>query len=296
MEERKLPNKGGLFKQQKKVVRVRLQQLQMNWLKNEHSAAFSTLWYYCFFFGFPRSSHSLVGALLDAHPGALIAHEQDAFRYIYHGFSREQLYALLIRNAKRKARKGRMQTSYHYHLPGQYPGTWDTLRVIGDKKGANTCRWLQAYPWLLAHLRQTINEPIKAINVIRNPFDNIATIAKRKVKWDVSKVNETVMRKAVEEYTFLSQKTLMLESELAKHERLNLYSEELVRQPRENLKALLTFLNLEPYEEYLADCEAMIFKKPTKPRWDVSWPHDLITHLEELISSNFLLQGYDFKT
>ena len=51
---------------------------------------------YCMFIGYPRSGHSLVGSLLDAHPYMLIAHELDALRYIQVGFSKKQLYHLII--------------------------------------------------------------------------------------------------------------------------------------------------------------------------------------------------------
>lgn len=295
MKARYSPNKGGAVKQQKKILRVKGQQFLMDWLKKRYEPAFSAIQYYCFFYGFPRSSHSLIGALLDAHPEALVAHEQDAFRYVQHAFTREQLYTLLIRNAERKASKGRMQTSYHYHVPDQFHGTWQNLKVIGDKKGANTCRWLKANPELLEDLRQTVNVPLKAVKVIRNPFDNIATMAKRTVKWDLNKVDASVLEKAKNEYFFLNQGVVQLENQLAPEEKLHLRSEELVNQPRETLTAMLNFLQLEPYEGYLDACEAKIFKKPRKPRWDVSWPPQLIEEVEELIEHYPWFEGYNFK-
>ncbi len=295
MRARYSPDKGGAFKRQKKALRLKGQQFLMNWLKKHYEQAFSAIESYCFFYGFPRSSHSLIGALLDAHPQALVAHEQDAFRYIQHGFKREQLYTLLIRNAERKASKGRVQTSYHYHLPDQYQGNWETLRVIGDKKGANTCRWLKANPELLEDLRQNVNVPLKAVNVIRNPFDNIATMAKRSVKWDLNKVDANVLQKAANEYFFLNQGVVQLENQLSSAEKLHLRSEELVAHPRETLTAMLNFLQLVPTDQYLAACETKIFKKPRKPRWDVSWPHQLIEEVEGLIENHPWFEGYNFK-
>lgn len=295
MKERYSPNKGGAFKRKKKTLRIKGQQLLMDWLKNRYEPAFSAIESYCFFYGFPRSSHSLIGALLDAHPEALVAHEQDAFRYIHHGFKREHLYTLLIRNAEEKASKGRMQTSYHYHLPDQYQGDWERLRVIGDKKGANTCRWLQANPELLEQLRTTVNVPLKAVNVIRNPFDNIATMAKRSVKWDLNKVDASVLEKAKNEYLFLNQGVVQLENQLSSEEKLHLRSEELVADPREAVTTMLNFLQLAPTDRYLAACEAKIFTKPRKPRWDVSWPHQLIVEVEELIEHYSWFEGYNFK-
>src|SRR5687767_7508658 len=48
---------------------------------------------YVFFVGYPRSGHSLVGSLLDAHPDMAIAHEMDALRFV-RGYSRNQLFHL----------------------------------------------------------------------------------------------------------------------------------------------------------------------------------------------------------
>ena len=42
------------------------------------------------FVGHPRSGHSLVGALIDAHPNAVVAHELDALKYVEAGFGRDR--------------------------------------------------------------------------------------------------------------------------------------------------------------------------------------------------------------
>ena len=46
---------------------------------------FETIQLYCMFVGYPRSGHSLVGAMFDAHPDIVIAHELDALRYLKAG-------------------------------------------------------------------------------------------------------------------------------------------------------------------------------------------------------------------
>lgn len=292
MEERLSPNKGGVFKRYKKALRVKGQQLLMEGVKQAYKPAFTNLKYFCFFFGYPRSSHSLLGALLDAHPHALIAHEQDAFRYVYHGFTREQLYTLLARNAIQKSRSGRIQTGYHYTLPNQYQGQWKTLKVIGDKKGANTARWLQAYPFLLEAMRGKLKESLKAVHVTRNPYDNIATIAKRKVKWQIQQVDAKVLEAAKNEYVFLSQSNKQLHQQLGDESCLHLSSENLVKTPQETLSKLLDFLELEPTSDYLADCESLLFNNPREPRWQINWPQEVIQEIESLMADNPWLKGY----
>ena len=51
--------------------------------------------------------------------------------------------------------------------------------VLGDKKGGNTARQLIAEPHLLHCCEAFTALPHRYVHVTRNPFDNIATIAKR---------------------------------------------------------------------------------------------------------------------
>ncbi|MDQ4062826.1 MAG: sulfotransferase, partial [Actinomycetota bacterium] len=80
---------------------------------------FESVGTYCMFIGYPRSGHSLVGSLLDAHPQTIIAHELDALKLVEAGFDKLQLYQLLLDNSRRFARGGREWTGYDYEVPHQ---------------------------------------------------------------------------------------------------------------------------------------------------------------------------------
>ena len=90
------------------------------------------------FIGYPRSSHSLVGAILDAHPEIIIPHQYDVIKYWnkyrpsttrktkmskYHLFynlhqlSREQA----VFGIRSKYPKGKME-GYNYNVPGSWQG------------------------------------------------------------------------------------------------------------------------------------------------------------------------------
>src|SRR5258705_7348224 len=77
---------------------------------------------YCMFLGYPRSGHSLVGSLLDAHPDVIIAHELDVLKYVHAGFSRDQIFYLLLENSKRLAARGRGYSGYSYQVPRHWQG------------------------------------------------------------------------------------------------------------------------------------------------------------------------------
>lgn len=57
-------------------------------------------------------------------------------------------------------------------------------QVIGDKKGGPTTSMLGKARGLLdlQELQKTVAVPIRLIHVIRNPFDNIATICLRRLQ------------------------------------------------------------------------------------------------------------------
>lgn len=126
---------------------------------------------YCMFIGYPRSGHSLIGSLLDAHPNIVIANELDVLKFIYARFSKRQIYYLLIENPRTWAESGRKSASYSYEVLNQWQGRFKKLQVIGDKKGWSSTLRLRSNPELLRRLQDTISLNIKFIHVIRNPYD-----------------------------------------------------------------------------------------------------------------------------
>ena len=107
---------------------------------------------YCMFIGYPRSGHSLVGSLLDAHPDIIIAHELDALRYVELGLTRDQIYSLILERSRQFTESGRVWSEYQYAVPNQSNGKYRELKVIGDKKGGITSLKLNENPMLLSRL------------------------------------------------------------------------------------------------------------------------------------------------
>ncbi|MGR3319837.1 MAG: hypothetical protein ACUZ8O_15330 [Candidatus Anammoxibacter sp.] len=90
---------------------------------------FKTIETYCMFIGYPRSGHSLIGALLDAHPNMIIAHELGALKYIYARFSKKQIFCLVLNKSQKFAETGRKLKSYSYVVPDQWHGRFSELRI-----------------------------------------------------------------------------------------------------------------------------------------------------------------------
>jgi hypothetical protein len=132
---------------------------------------------YCMFLGYPRSGHTIVASMLAAHPDTAIAIELDALRYVAAGFSREQIFHMLLERSLKQSR----QTSYEYDytVPGQWQGRVRRLRVIGDKEAGMSNLRLRWEPDLLDRLRTVIGVPLRVVHVVRHPLDNITTMLTR---------------------------------------------------------------------------------------------------------------------
>ncbi len=152
----------------------------------DHREDFETVENYCMFIGHGRTGHSLVGSLLNGHPGMVISHELDALRLLDRArvpVTQNQLFAAILQRDAEFTELGREWTKYSYDIPDTDQGEFDRLRVIGDKKGGASTRRLGYSPELLGTLRETISVPLRVIHVVRNSFDTIASRRKMKEVW-----------------------------------------------------------------------------------------------------------------
>jgi hypothetical protein len=248
--------------------------------------SFETIEAYCMFIGYPRSGHSLVGSLLDAHPEIVIAHELDALKYLHTGLiGREQLFSLLLKKDKGFTEQGRLWTyGFDYSVPGQWQGHFTQLRVIGDKKGGATTRRLARDPMLLARLRSTVGMKIHAIHVMRNPFDNIASMHRR---------GSTTLKESRDAYFSLcaANEALRRDPSICV---FDVRHEDLITEPKVVLTDLCAFLGLESTDAYLDACAAVVYPQPHRSRVDVDWPLGLRGEVQQAIDASSFLRGYAF--
>lgn len=217
---------------------------------------------FCLFIGYPRSGHSLVGSLLDAHPNSIIANELDVLRFVSAGFDHDQLFYLLLRNSELYSQKGRTQTGYQYDVPNQWQGRIDKLLVLGDKKGGMTTQRLSKNPLLIDKMRTMLGVPIKFIHVVRNPFDNITTMAFR--------TNSTILRETMHYFELCLKNTLILE--IAEPQNvLNIRHEDLIAAPEATLARMVSFLDLEADANFFKDCAGILYGSPHKSRDKHQW-------------------------
>jgi hypothetical protein len=247
---------------------------------------------YCLFIGHARSGHSIVGALLDAHPEIVISDELDALRYLDAGFSRDQLLHLSIRVARHQAARQRRKHGrsgmYSYFVPDQWQGRWDRLRVVGDSRAGWTVQRLTADPALLGRLEETMRPlTVRFIHVVRNPFDNISTMMIR---------GGRTLEGAVERYFDNCSALVRLRDRIGPERILTLRHEELIRDPRTQLSAACRFLGVEPGEEYLAACAGILYPEPSRSRANVPWSPEWIDRVNARAEAFDFLAGYGYES
>jgi hypothetical protein len=244
---------------------------------------------YCLFLGHARSGHSVIGALLDAHPQIAISDELDALRYLRAGFSRGQLlYGSIDKSRKQAAnlrrKRGRGGKTYSYHVPGGSQGRFEDLRVVGDSQAGWTTRRLAGDARLLDSLRRRMAPlELRFIHVVRNPFDNIATMMIR---------GERTFDSAFGQYESNCAAIVPLGERIGADALHRVRHEALVADPQGTLAALCTFLGVEPGASYLAAAAEQVYRSPARSRSEISWTDQQRHRVEELIGRFDYLSGY----
>ena len=278
---------GQLKRRLEKVSDVARQYLRSSVRAVRDAHLFADVETYCTFVGYPRSGHSLVAWLLDAHPETLIASELDALRYVYARFHKHQIYALILDRVEQEklARAEPSGVRYSYHVPGQWQGRFDRIRVIGDKKGGASSIRLRKHPQIYDRLREVIDARLVFIHVVRNPFDNISTLAKR---------NGVPLSAAVERYFTMAESVAALQQRVPETDWFETYHERVVADPATVLRNLCAFLDLDAPDDYIESCAGIVRQSPNRSRDDASWPASLVESVTARLQRYQFLDHYSF--
>ncbi len=244
---------------------------------------------YCMFIGYPRSGHSLIGSLLDAHPNIIISHELNVLRQLSRGHKEQRIYCEILKNTQNYAKMGRKETGYSYQVPNQWQGKYQELKVIGDKQGGGTTRMIGEDPQLIDLLYKSIQKPIKFIHVTRNPYDNISSIVRRD-----SKRLGLDFKGCIERYFSYCQTIANFKEKIKKENCYDLKHEYVIENPKIQLEKLCGFLGQETSEDYLEDCASIVFDAPQKSRSRYEWDQNLIELVQGQIEQFSFLQGYSY--
>ena len=244
------------------------------------------------FLGHARSGHSIVGALLDAHPQIVLSDELDALRYVADGFGRDRVLALCLKVARdqhrrERRKRGRSGSVYSYAVPGQWQGRHQDLRVIGDSDAGRSVQRLDGDAAFLERLRTTMAPlDLRFIHVVRNPYDNIGTMMLRSGR---------TFESAIERYFGNWAAIERLRHRLPPGAIHTIRHEDLVTSPQPQLAALCAFLDVPAPEPFLEAAAGILFRGPSHTRREVTWTTEQRRAIDAGIADHEGLAGYSFE-
>lgn len=242
---------------------------------------------FCLFIGNARSGHSVIGSLISAHPEVVISHEIDILRYVRYNFSREQIFHLILQGDRDFTGTGRqVRTGFEYAVPEEWQGRFQRLRVIGDKRGGATTNTLDFHPEILDDLRNKVRTPLRLIHVVRNPFDNITTIAER---------SEISLDESIARYFRRTEAVGRIKIRAA-GEVIDVMQEEFIADPRKVLNEILAFLGIDATKEYLDHCADVVYSAPNQSRHRGDWTKERIERVSKQLPRFDFLEGYSYSS
>ena len=255
------------------------------------TVTYADLQAFCLFIGYPKSGHSLVGALLDAHPDVVIAKAMNPLALLaVDGIPRDEVFARVIASSRDEAARGRKQNKYRYGVEGQWQGRTRALCVLGDKFSDRTTKRIAKSPDALTTFAREVGVPLRLIHVVRNPFDMVTRIAKQKIKDGTGEERRAKATAYIARLAQANDKVITAGDPPV----LTVRQEALVERPQAELARMCEFLGVEAEREYLDACAAIVFESPHRTRDLVEWSEEQIAAVDEVIARHSFFDGYSF--
>ncbi|MEO9476658.1 MAG: sulfotransferase [Cyclobacteriaceae bacterium] len=266
-----------------------------NFLGANSHRRFSQLQTICFFIGHTRSGHTLLGSILDAHPQIVIATEANMMDILEQkGLTKKGLFFFLYNWSKFIAIfLGNRSAGYSYKVKGGDQGRAKNIRVIGDNKGKGTLLKLQKNPSLLTRLHEISGLDSKVIYCSRNPFDMISTQYLKNGK-SSENINYDYLQSRIDIFKEQSLwiHRLIHSSALDIHV---MHNEDLVSRPKEEIEALVRYLDVPYTNEFIEKTSGIIFEDSRKTRFKIEWAEELIKDLEDHCQTLPFLTRYNYQ-
>ena len=300
--------------QQYKYVKMLKKSNKSYLLPNLTSQSIEDVETFVFFIGYPRSGHSIIASMIDAHPNAILAHEFNLFNKLAiqlsvgneHLLNKSHLFNSLYQDSYTEATIGWRSGKSSYNKKGyslklnvseSWQGRFRTLKVIGDKSGGSTSRVYRDHPQLFLQMYRSLVDavrvPVRVIHVVRNPYDMIATrllyrlssVKRQKAQFNSTNKleNDKVVYQAFQGL-YKEVKAVRDMVEACNLTVLEIHNEEFILNPRKEMESVCEFLGLSCSESYLRMCEKMTYKNVSRTRDSVKWT----THIKGVVETGML--------
>jgi len=243
---------------------------------------FDQLQSFCMFIGYPRSGHTIVGALLDAHPDVILSTGGKAAYLVERGYRPLQIYSILIDRSQYLAASGVDRGGYFYNVQNQWQGRYRDLKVIGDKYGADGLR-IGENDRLWLRLQHLAGGCVRFLHVVRNPYDIISSMRKRR--------NMSLEQRA-DLFFIKAEQAARSITRIGAQAVLEVRHESFVTDVRSELNRVCSFLGVQTTADYLDDCAAIVYSSPRQSRFSSPWTPELIASVAERMQAFDFLDGY----
>ena len=295
-----------------------------NYLPILNESAINQVETFLFFVGYARSGHSIIASCLDAHSDIILAHEYNLFaklvRSMTYGqlLNRTVLYNVLYQNSIVQSKQGWRSSKSTFNKKGynlkmkssaSWHGRFRKLRVIGDKSAGITSRTYQNLPSdfikALGDLSHTVQVPVKALHVIRNPYDMIATRLLYRFSEDKGRKANFTPDNQINNKRHLKQATDALNLEATavdelisvhKLETLEVHHADFIQSTNRTMKAICSFLGVKCSKRYLKVCSDAAFHVPHRSRNVIHWTKEGQHAVEKLIHDHQFFKRYSINS
>lgn len=233
---------------------------------------------YVIFVGFGHSGHSLLGALLDAHPNAAVANELNVLKQMRTlALSFDDLWRLTLGcSSHNQHGTAWTNTGYQYLVDGGSHGTVVDPKVVGDKKGGGTARMIDSDPAIWETLVNQAAGHLRVVNVLRHPLDMLAAAAYRRgIQPDKTSADRIITN---------ANAVLKSRQSVPTAHGLTFHHEAFLAAPKAQLRELCSFLGLTASDDYLNACVKGVRTRANQRRFSVDWSSDLLTYFEKALS------------
>ena len=269
---------------------------------------------FVFFVGYARSGHSIVASLLDAHPNVVIAHEYALInRWSEHpelyNNEKSALFNTLYNSSRYSAqaglrRQGLSKKGYSLDVPGWYQGSYEGgISVIGDKAGGMTAQVYRnnrsTFLSVYQQLQTTVTVPVSVIHIVRNPYDNIATMLlynehmKRSVNTTFKYNNVDALRRQIKSYFTQVKSVLSMIDNIGLND-ITIHHSDFITNPKATMRKLCNMLYITCNEQYLHMVAEHTYTTESHSRDLVKWTPELIDVVARNIAKIPLLKSYKF--
>jgi hypothetical protein len=240
------------------------------------------------FLGYPHSGHSLVGALIDAHPNAWCSHELDALSLFEQGYSAAEIYWRIKHKSRDFKKSGNRWNGHHAHFQSGSQGTCIEVHAYGDKKGGRSLRRLIEQPDLLERYQDSLSIPLKLIHVYRHPLDQL----QRRLKSRMKRTGE-IEEKALHRILLLQEKAMAQVMGLQEQFKiLHIELEALIADPKNQAAKIFEFLHLQAFEPVMVEFESKVDPNHLETGLHRDWDRQIMNRVKKWQSDFPFLESY----